>query len=55
LSSPTRKWEDGEDLIVLEFKAKEYGRSKWVVADEAFAAGIRKRSGIADCGDHSER
>lgn len=37
-----RKWEEGEDLSVLEFRANEYGRSRSVIADHAFAAKIRE-------------
>jgi hypothetical protein len=29
-----RKWEEGDDISVLEFKTTEYGRSKKVVASE---------------------
>jgi hypothetical protein len=36
-----RQWEEGEDLSVLEFKVNECGRSKWIIADEAFAAEVR--------------
>ena len=28
-----RKWEEGDDISVLEFKTTEYGRAKKVVAD----------------------
>jgi hypothetical protein len=28
------KWEEGDDISVLEFKTTEYGRSKMVVASE---------------------
>jgi hypothetical protein len=29
-----RKWEEGDDLSVLEFKTTEYGRSTKVIANE---------------------
>lgn len=29
-----RKWEDGDEISILEFKATEYGRSKKVIASE---------------------
>jgi hypothetical protein len=29
-----RKWEEGDDISVLEFKTTEYGRAKMVVASQ---------------------
>lgn len=29
-----RRWEEGDDLSILEFKATEYGRSTKVIASE---------------------
>src|SRR5207245_1170450 len=43
-----RKWEEGDDLSVLEFKNTEYGRSKRVVAGEEVQKEI-KRIGIKKC------
>ncbi len=40
-----RKWEEGNDLSVLEFKATEFGRAKRVVASEEVKSEI-KRIGI---------
>jgi hypothetical protein len=36
-----RKWEEGDDISVLEFKTTEYGRSKKVVASEEVRMAIR--------------
>lgn len=36
-----RKWEEGDDISVLEFKTTEYGRSKEVVASEEVTKGIK--------------
>jgi len=36
-----RKWEEGDDISVLEFKAPEFGRAKKVVADVCLADEIR--------------
>jgi hypothetical protein len=36
-----RKWEEGDDITVLNFKATEFGRSKKVTADISIADGIR--------------
>jgi hypothetical protein len=29
-----RKWEEGDEISILEFKTTEYGRSKKVIASE---------------------
>jgi hypothetical protein len=36
-----RKWEEGDDISLLEFKTTEYGRAKMVVADPSIADEIR--------------
>ena len=36
-----RKWEEGDDISVLEFKANEFGRDKKVIADNSVADDIR--------------
>lgn len=36
-----RKWEEGDDISVVEFKTTEYGRAKKVVADTSLADEIR--------------
>lgn len=36
-----RKWEEGDDLSVLEFKSTEFGRAKKVTGDTALAEEIR--------------
>jgi hypothetical protein len=36
-----RKWEEGDDISVLEFKATEFGRAKMVVAETSIADEIR--------------
>jgi len=36
-----RKWEEGDDISVLEFKTTEYGRSKKVIASEEVRMAIR--------------
>jgi len=43
-----RKWEEGDDISVLEFKATEYGRAKIVVASEEVKSDIKK-IGIKRC------
>ena len=43
-----RKWEEGDDISVLEFKTTEYGRSKKVVASEEVKRAIRD-IGINKC------
>jgi hypothetical protein len=53
-----RKWEEGDDLSVLEFKATEYGRTKKVVADtsiadEIRAIGIRKTMDLTKMSQHT--
>jgi len=47
-----RKWEEGDDISVLEFKTTEYGRSKKVVASEEVKQAIRK-IGINKCARES--
>jgi len=53
-----RRWEEGDDISVLEFKTTEYGRSKKVVADTAIAAkiraiGIRKTMELTKMSQHT--
>ena len=43
-----RKWEEGDDISVLEFKTTEYGRSKMVVATQEVKSDIEK-IGIKKC------
>ena len=43
-----RKWEEGDDTSVLEFKTTEYGRAKKVVATEEVKNEIKK-IGIKKC------
>jgi hypothetical protein len=47
-----RKWEEGDDPSVLEFKSTEYGRGARVVATEEVKADIRK-IGINKCARES--
>jgi hypothetical protein len=47
-----RKWEEGDDLSVLEFKTTEYGRAKKVVASEEVKNQI-SRIGINECARQS--
>jgi len=47
-----RKWEEGDDITVLEFKTTEFGRSKKVVATEEVRAAIGK-IGINKCARES--
>jgi hypothetical protein len=47
-----RKWEEGDDISVLEFKTTEYGRATKVVASEEVKKDIRK-SGIKKCARES--
>lgn len=47
-----RKWEEGDDMSVLEFKTTEYGRSKNIVASEEVKQAIRK-IGINKCSRES--
>ena len=53
-----RKWEEGDDISVLEFKTTEYGRAKKVVADtsladEIRALGIRKTMELTKMSQHT--
>jgi hypothetical protein len=53
-----RKWEEGDDISVLEFKATEYGRAKKVIAeislaDEIRAIGIRKSMELTKMSQHT--
>ena len=47
-----RKWEEGDDISVLEFKTTEYGRARRVVASEAVKSAIT-RMGINKCARES--
>jgi hypothetical protein len=47
-----RKWEEGEEISVLEFKSTEYGREKRVVATEEVKNEIN-RIGIKHCARES--
>jgi len=47
-----RKWEEGDDPSVLEFRATEYGRRGKVIASEDVKAGIQK-IGINKCARES--
>jgi hypothetical protein len=47
-----RKWEEGDDISVLEFKTTEYGRSKMVFASEEVKKDI-KNIGINKCARES--
>lgn len=47
-----RKWEEGEEISVLEFTATEYGRKGKVVASEEIKAAIQK-IGINKCARES--
>jgi hypothetical protein len=47
-----RRWEEGDDTSVLEFKTTEYGRSKMVVASEEVKKAI-KDIGINKCARES--
>jgi hypothetical protein len=47
-----RKWEEGDDISVLEFKTNEYGRTKKVVATEEMRKDIKK-IGIKKCARES--
>jgi hypothetical protein len=47
-----RKWEEGNDISVLEFKTTEYGRSTKVVSSEEVKQAIRK-IGINKCSRES--
>ncbi len=53
-----RKWEEGDEISVLEFKATEYGRAKKIVADtliadEIRAIGIRKTMELTKMSQHT--
>jgi len=53
-----RKWEEGDDLSVLDFKITEYGRGKKVVpdastADEIRRIGIRKTMDLTNMSQHT--
>ena len=47
-----RKWEEGDDTSVLEFKATEYGRARMVVASAEVKSAIKK-IGIKKCARES--
>jgi hypothetical protein len=47
-----RKWEEGDDISVLEFKTTEYGRPRRVVASEEVKSDIQ-RIGINKCARES--
>jgi hypothetical protein len=53
-----RKWEEGDEISMLEFKATEYGRGKTVVADTLIAdeirvIGIRKTMELTKMSQHT--
>ncbi len=53
-----RKWEEGDDISILDFKATEYGRAKSVVAetslaDEIRALGIRRTMDLTKMSQHT--
>jgi hypothetical protein len=53
-----RKWEEGDDFSVLDFKTTEYGREKKVVldtstADEIRKVGIRKTMDLTNMSQHT--
>ncbi len=53
-----RKWEEGDDISVLEFKATEFGRAKTVIAetsiaDEIRAIGVRKTMELTKMSQHT--
>ena len=47
-----RKWEEGDEISILEFKATEYGRSKKVIATEEIKKQITE-IGINKCARES--
>ena len=47
-----RKWEEGDEISVLEFKTTEYGRSKRIVASDEVKTAIRN-IGINRCARES--
>lgn len=52
LKETDRKWEEGDDLSVVEFEPNEFGRAKMVVASEEVKADIKK-IGIKRCSRES--
>src|SRR5439155_2780518 len=48
-----RKWEEGDEISILEFRTTEYGRSKSVVASEEIRNKILE-IGINKCARESE-
>ena len=53
-----RKWEEGDDLSILEFKTTEFWRAKRIVADTALAdetraIGIRKTMELTKMNQHT--
>jgi hypothetical protein len=48
-----RKWEEGDDISILEFKTNEYGRARRVVASEEVKSDITK-IGINRCASESK-
>ena len=53
-----RKWEEGDDISVLEYKTTEYGRKRIIVADpplsdEIRAIGVRKTMGLTKMSQHT--
>ncbi len=53
-----RKWEEGDEISVLEFKATEYGRAKTMVADtltadEIRVVGVRKTMELTKMSQHT--
>jgi hypothetical protein len=53
-----RKWEEGDDISVLEFKTTEYGRVKTITADPTIAdkirvIGIRKTMALTKMSQHT--
>src|SRR5438270_1304876 len=48
-----RKWEEGDDISVLEFRSLEYGRTAKVVASEEVKNDILNNIGINECARES--
>jgi hypothetical protein len=53
-----RKWEEGDDISVMEFKTTEYGRAKKITADAAIAdkiraIGIRRTMALTKMSQHT--
>jgi hypothetical protein len=53
-----RKWEEGDDISLLEFKTAEYGRAKMITANPAIAdkirvIGIRKTMALTNMSQHT--